>query len=112
MLGVSKLGSECRHCVGSHKWFCVSAEGPGKKMVSANSFVSGVVSYSIPPGHALRLVSNSPSHIPWAFFKLIVLQGIFLSSFLFSLSVGTQLPIEYLSPSISGLEPSPLIFKF
>lgn len=44
VFGVSKLSSECRHGVDSHRWLCVSAEGQGKEMAPDNSFVSGVVS--------------------------------------------------------------------
>ena len=38
-LGVSRLGSQCLHCAPSHRCFCVYAEGWGRKMVPASSFV-------------------------------------------------------------------------
>lgn len=43
-LGVSKLGSECLHWAGSQKWTCTNAEGHGREITSANSFVTRGVS--------------------------------------------------------------------
>ena len=39
--GVSNLGSECQNCTSSHRWPCAYAEGQGRKMALANSFVPG-----------------------------------------------------------------------
>lgn len=44
VLGISKLGSECEHSVVSCRWPCTYAEGWGKKMNMASSFVPRVVS--------------------------------------------------------------------
>lgn len=61
-----------------------------------------------PYGHALRLVNNPPSHMPQAFFKLLLLCCIFKGcSSVVCLRAGTWLPIiRWALP-----EPSPKIFK-
>ena len=40
-LGVSKVGSECWCCTGFCRWLCAYAEGWGREMVPASSFVPG-----------------------------------------------------------------------
>ena len=44
-LGIKRLGRECRHCAGSHRWHCVHAKEQGREMAPASYFVSKGVSY-------------------------------------------------------------------
>ena len=39
-LGVSKLGSQCLYCTASHRCLCIYAEGWGREVVQARSFVA------------------------------------------------------------------------
>lgn len=41
--GISKLGSQCWCCAGSHWWLCVYDEGNKTEMMPASSFVLGEV---------------------------------------------------------------------
>ena len=54
-LSVSKLGSECQRCTGSCRWLCAFAEGRGRELVPASSFV---------PGGGLSVNAVSLRHAP------------------------------------------------